>query len=128
GRRLHHQRRHRTDDGRLRYSAFAVASDVMHNLTATGRVADMDGILEIEMRRHRGEVVGIVIHVVAVADLAGPAVSAAVMSNDAIAVIEEEQHLGVPIVGRQRPTMAEDDGLTFAPVLVVDLYPVAGCN
>jgi hypothetical protein len=24
--------------------------------------------------------------------------------------------------------MAEDDGLTFAPVLIVDLYPVAGCN
>jgi hypothetical protein len=54
--------------------------------------------LEIEMRRHRGEVVDIVIHVVAVADLAGPAVSAAVMSDDAIAVVEEEQHLGVPIV------------------------------
>src|SRR5215813_537121 len=24
--------------------------------------------------------------------------------------------------------MAEDDGLTFAPVLIVDLYAVAGCN
>ena len=128
GRRLHHQRRHRADDGRLRHPAFAVARDVMHNLAATGRVADMDSILEIEMRRHRGEVIGIVIHVVAVADLAGPAVAAAVMSNDAIAVIEEEQHLRIPIVGRQRPTMAEDDGLTFAPVLIVDLYPVAGCN
>src|SRR5450631_1866263 len=128
GRRLYHQRRHRADDGRLRHPAFAVARDVMHNLAATGRVADMDSILEIEMRRHLGEVIGIVIHVVAVADLAGPAVAAAVMSNDAIAVIEKEQHLRIPIVGRQRPTMAEDDGLTFAPVLIVDLYPVAGCN
>jgi hypothetical protein len=69
-----------------------------------------------------------VIHVVAVTDLARPAVASAVMSDDAIAVIEEEQHLRIPIVGRQRPTMAEDDGLTFAPVLVVDLYSVAGCN
>src|ERR1700747_983147 len=128
GRRLQHQRRNRADDGRLRYPAFAVASNVMHNLAATSRVADMDSILEIEMRRHRGEVIGIVIHVVAVADLAGPAVAAAVMSNDAIAVIEEEQHLRIPIIGRQRPTMTEDDGLTFAPVLIVDLYPVADCN
>ena len=70
----------------------------MHNLAAS-RVADMDSILEIEMRRHRGEVIGIVIHVVAVADLAGAAVAAAVMSNDAIALIEEEQHLRIPIVG-----------------------------
>src|ERR1700747_2287185 len=122
------QRRARGGDGRLRHPAFAVARDVMHNLAATGRVADMDSILEVEMRRHRGEVIGIVIHVVAVADLAGPAVAAAVMSNDAIALIEEEQHLRIPIIGRQRPTMTEDDGLTFAPVLIVDLYPVADCN
>ena len=82
--------------------AFAVARDVMHNLAATGRVADVDSVLEIEMRRHCGEVIGIVIHVVAVADLAGPAMAAAVMGNDAIALIEEEQHLCIPIVGRQR--------------------------
>src|SRR3954462_11965854 len=54
GRRLHHQRRHRADDSRFRHPAFAVACDVMHNLTATGRVPDMDSILEIEMRRDRG--------------------------------------------------------------------------
>ena len=83
---------------------------------------------EIEMRGYRREVVGIVIHVVAVAGLGGPAVAAAVMGDDAIAVTEEEQHLIVPVVGRQRPTMAEHDGLTFAPVLVEDLDAVFGLH
>src|SRR5881396_4008499 len=43
------------------------------------------------------------------------------MSDDAIAVLEEEQHLRVPIIGRQRPTMAEDDGLSFAPVFIINV-------
>ena len=64
-------------------------------------MADVDGVLQIEMRRHRRQVVGIVIHVVAVADLTGSAMAAAVMGDDAIAVIEEEQHLRVPVIGRQ---------------------------
>ena len=70
----------------------------MHHLAATGGMADMNGVLQIEMRRHSGKVVGIMIHVVAVAGLAGAAVAAAVMGDDAIAVIEEEQHLRVPVI------------------------------
>ena len=50
--------------------------------------------------------------------------SPSVVSYDTIAVIEEEHHLGVPIIGRQRPAVAKDDGLTFAPVLVVNLRSV----
>src|SRR2546421_5000640 len=69
----------------------------------------------------RREVVGIVIHVMAVAHLAGPAVASSVMGNNAIAVFEEEQHLRVPIVGAERPAVAEHDGLTFAPVLIIDV-------
>src|SRR5271169_2677433 len=62
----------------------------------------------------------------AVAGLGGSAVAAAVMGDDAIAMIEEEQHLRVPVIGRQRPAMAEHDRLTFAPVLVEDLNAVLG--
>jgi hypothetical protein len=80
------------------------------------------------MRRQSRKVVRIVIHVMAVARLGGSAVAAAVMRYDAIAVIEEEQHLCVPVVGRQRPAMAEYDGLTFAPVLVEDLNAVFCCH
>src|SRR5205823_10836124 len=67
------------------------------------------------------KVVGIVIHVMAVARLGGPAVASSVMGDDAIALFEEEQHLRVPVIGRQRPTMAEDDGLSFAPIFIIDV-------
>ena len=46
---------------------------------------------------------------------------APVMGDDMIAVVEEEQHLRVPVIGRQRPAMTEHDGLTFAPVLIIDV-------
>ena len=49
---------------------------------------------------------------------------APVVGDDAVAVLQEEQHLGVPVVGRQRPAVAEDDRLARAPVLVEDLCPV----
>ena len=77
-----------------------MAREVTNDLAATGGVADVNGVFQIEMRRHRGEIVGVVVEIVAAADLAGAAVAAAVMSDDAIAVIEEKQHLRVPIVGR----------------------------
>ena len=78
----------------------------------------MNGVFQIEMRRQRREVVGIMVHVVAVADLGGSPMAAPVMGDDAIAVIEEEHHLRVPVVGRKRPAMTEHNGLTLAPVLV----------
>ena len=62
-------------------------------------MADVDGVLQIKMRRQGREIVGIMIHVVAVGDLGGAAVTAAVMGDDAIALIEKEQHLGVPVIG-----------------------------
>ena len=96
----------------------------MHHLAAAGGMADVNGVLQVEMRRHRREIVGIMIHVMAVADLAGAPVAAAVMGDDAEAVIGEEDHLGIPVVGRQRPAMAEHDRLTLAPILVEDLDAV----
>jgi hypothetical protein len=38
------------------------------------------------------------IHVVTVSHLSGPAMTAAIMSDDAIAFLQEEQHLGVPVI------------------------------
>ena len=51
------------------------------------------------MGSHCSEIIGIVIHVVAVARLGRSAVAAAVMSYYAIALIEEEEHLRVPVIG-----------------------------
>src|SRR5207248_4956519 len=80
------------------------------------------------MRRERREVVGVVIHVVSVADLAGAPVTAPVMGDDAIAMIDEEHHLRVPVVARKRPPVRKNDRLpaAAAPILVVNLYAVFG--
>src|ERR1700738_5250057 len=94
-------------------------SQIVRHLAAAGGVTDMHGLLQVEMRGKRRKIVSIMIHVVTVARLRGPAVAAAVMGYDAIAVTQEEQHLRVPVICRQRPSMAEYDGLTGAPVLVV---------
>jgi hypothetical protein len=53
---------------------------------------------------------------------------AAVMGYDAIAVTQEQQYLRVPVICRQRPPMAELDGLTLSPILVEDLTAVFGRN
>ena len=101
----------------------AVAGDIAGRLAAAGRVADVDGVAQVEMLDDGGGVGGVVVHVVAVADLARTAVSAPVMGDDAIALREEEEHLGVPVVGAQRPAMMEHDrlGVLRAPVLEEDL-------
>ncbi len=124
GRRLDHQRRHRADQHRLCHPAFAVARQVVRHLAATGGVADMHGALQIQMRGQRRKIVGVMIHVVAVAGLGGPAVPTPVMGDHAEALAKEEQHLCVPIVRRKRPAMAEHDGLARAPVLVENLRAV----
>src|SRR6266550_3036236 len=119
--RLHHQWRHRTDQRSLRYPAFAMPTQIMGDLTASGRMTNVYGVFQAKMRGQRCKIVGIVIHVVTVARLGGPAVAASIMGYDAIAVIEEEQHLRIPVIGRQRPTMTKDNRLSFAPVLVIDI-------
>src|SRR5271156_3601635 len=60
------------------------------------------------------------VHIVAVASLSRASMATAVMGDHAIAMMQEEQQLRVPIIGRKRPAMAEHNRLTFTPVLVVD--------
>ena len=50
--------------------------------------------------------------------------SAPVVRNDAITMLLKEQHLRVPVIGRQRPPVAKDNGLTLAPVLKINLNAV----
>src|SRR5215469_10643391 len=87
-------------------------------------MADVNGALEIQMRGHSRKIIGIVIHIMAVGYLAGTAVAAAIVCNHAIAATQEEQHLIVPVVGGERPAMAEHDGLTLAPVFVKNFNAV----
>src|SRR5262249_6607656 len=71
---------------------------------------------------------GIVVHVVPVADLARSAVAAAIVGDDAITFADEVEHLGVPIIGTQRPAVMEHDWLCVprAPILEINLSPVFG--
>ena len=52
--------------------------------------------------------------------------AAAIMRDAAIAVRGEEKHLVLEGVGAERPAVAEDDWLSAAPVLVVNLCSVLG--
>src|SRR4051794_7751725 len=97
----------------------------MDYFAAPCRVSDVGGVAEIQMVGQRGQIVCVVVHVVTVRGLRGAAVPSAVMGDDAVAVLEEEQHLVVPIVSRKRPAMAEDDRFARTPVLVEDLRAVA---
>src|SRR5215831_9821696 len=68
------------------------------------------------------------VHVMASTNLAGAAMTASVMCDDAEPTIEEEEHVRVPIVGGKRPAVAEHNRLPAAPVLVEDLHAVFGGN
>src|SRR6185436_7121247 len=93
-----------------------------------GGVTNVDGVSQVEMLYHSRNVGGVVIHVVTVAHLRRAAMAAPVMGNDAVALVEEIEHLGVPIVAAQRPPMVEDDRLCAlrSPVLVIDFGAVFG--
>jgi hypothetical protein len=82
--------------------------------------------MQVRVLGQVGKVVGVVVHVVALAGLRGAAVPAPVMGDHPNAVAQEEKHLGVPVVGRQGPPVAENDGLTGASVFEEDLSSVSG--
>src|SRR3984885_8422830 len=83
-------------------------------------MADMDDILQVEMSHKSGQVVSVMVHFVPIGRLGGASMATAVMGDHTIAMMQEEQHLRVPIIGRKRPAMAEHNRLTFTPVFVVD--------
>src|SRR5213595_3373768 len=98
-----------------------MTAEIMHHLAAAGRMADVNRILEVEMIGDSLQIVGIVVHVVSAAGLSRATMSAPISRNDAKAFADEKKHLRVPVVGRQRPAVTEDDGLSFAPVFIIDV-------
>src|SRR5438874_7117015 len=98
-----------------------MAAEIMHYLAAAGRMADVNRILEVEMIGHGLQIVSIVVQVVPAAGLSRATMSAPIIRNDAETFADEKKHLRVPIVGRERPAVAEHDRLSFAPVLIVDV-------
>src|ERR1700688_4191371 len=98
--------------------------DIADYFAAAGRMTDMHGTLEVQVRGQRRQVIGVVIHIVSVGRLARASMAAAVMGDDPIAVIQEENKLRIPIIGGKRPTVRKHDGRTAAPVFVKYSNPV----
>src|SRR5271165_1199594 len=95
-----------------------MTADVTGDFSAASGVAYMDCILKVEFFGEGGEIVGVGVHLVAVPGLSRPAVAAPVVRDDSIATLAEEQHLSVPVVRAERPSVTEHDGLALSPVLV----------
>ena len=104
-----------------------MSAQIAGHLAASGGVPHHDGVLEIQRFEESREIVRVRVHLIAVPGLAGPPVATPVVRNDAIAALPEEEHLPVPVVRRQRPSMRKNDRLPFAPILVENLRPVLRC-
>src|SRR5215475_1720851 len=98
-----------------------MTGEVMHHLSAAGRMADMNRILQVEMICDGFEIIGVVIHVVSIAGLRRTTMAAPVGCNDAITFAQEKKHLRIPIVRRERPAVTEHNRLSAAPVLIIDV-------
>ena len=120
GRRLEHQRGNRPDEHDLADASRAVSADVPHDFAATGGMTDQHHIAQVQRLDHGGEIVGVVVHGVAVPALARATVPAPVVGDGAEAVRRHEQQLRVPHVGVEGPAVAEHHGLPRPPVLVED--------
>src|SRR5712691_1563972 len=105
-----------------------MASDVARNFAAAGGMTDVDRVPHVERFDQLREIVGVGVHFVPTPRLARSAMTAAIMCDTAVAVGAQKHHLVLPGVRAQRPSMAEDGGLSLGPVLVIDLRAVLGCD
>src|SRR5262249_16375887 len=115
-----HDRWNSADQHGFGHALGAVTANVASYFAATGGVADVNGVFQVEFLDELRQVGGIGVHVIAFPRLAGAPVTAAVVGDAAVAAFGQEEHLVFPCVGAQRPSVAEDHGLSLAPVFVID--------
>jgi len=82
-----------------------VPSDVARHFASARGVTDQRDILEIKRLDESCQIVGVPIHVIPGPSLTGSAVAAPVMCDHAESILGEEQHLAVPCVRIQRPSV-----------------------
>jgi hypothetical protein len=85
-----------------------------------------DDVRQVEMRQQFCQIVGIMIHIVAIPRLTGAAMSAPIVRDAAETTLRKEKHLVFESVRAERPTMTKYDGPTGAPILVVNLGAISG--
>jgi hypothetical protein len=98
-----------------------MSANVSRYLPAAGGVPDVNSILQIKGLNQGRQVVGIGIHVITGPGLARAAMAPTIVCDDAEAMLTEKKHLVIPGIGAEWPAVAEDDRLTLAPILVVEI-------
>jgi hypothetical protein len=81
-------------------------------------------VLDVQHLKQLEQVISVGVHVVATPSLIrASAVTTSVVGNATIALVGQEEHLVLPVVTVEGPSMGEDDGGTIrrAPYLVVHL-------
>src|SRR5262249_33841629 len=105
-----------------------VTANVARYFAASGRMSDECGVFEIQRLDYRREVICVSVHVISCGRLTGSPMPAPVNGDTAIPVLGEKQHLTVPGIGVQRPTMRERYGWSFSPVFVVNCGAILSGN
>src|ERR1700693_324592 len=101
-----------------------MTADVAGDFSAAGRVPDKCGLSKVKRFDEGRQIVGVRIHVIAVPRLVRSAMTAAVMRDDTISVLAEENHLCVPCVRIERPTVREHDRPSRTPIFEINLRSV----
>ena len=128
--RCHRAMSRSADQYQLAHSAIAVTRDISRGLSAARGVADVNGVAKIEMLDNCHDIRRAMVHVMAIARLARAAMTPAIVSDDTIAVAEQVENLGIPLIGAQWPAVVKDDRLSAlgTPVLVENLKAIFGCD
>ncbi|MNV36412.1 hypothetical protein D3C71_1278870 [compost metagenome] len=105
-----------------------MAADVTRHFATAGGETHQRNVLQIQRIDHRSQIIGIVIHVIAVPRLAGTTVATTIVCDHAVTVVGQEHHLRFPAVRIQRPAVAEGHHrpVLRTPVLVVQLHAIGG--
>jgi hypothetical protein len=85
-------------------------------------------LVQIKRFGKRREIVSVCIHVISIPGLARSAVTAPVMCDAAVPTGSQKEHLVLKCVCAERPSVAENNRLSVAPVVVVNLRTISGCN
>src|SRR5262249_32665351 len=90
----------------------------------------MERSFQIELVRQGHHVSGVGIHIVPRGTLRRATVATTVMCDDPVTLREEVEHLVVPVISTQRPSMVEDNwlGVAGTPILVEDPGPIGGSH
>ena len=91
-------------------------------------MTDVDSVFQVQSFGNCGNIGSIGIHAVAIRRLRGASMATAIMGNYSITVPQEKHHLRVPIVSGEGPAVVEEERLTCALVLEINLSAIFGCD